>query len=74
MICKDADRGFFTYYCEKCDTVNIVHFGCNSRICTNCGKNHTDKRAKSLKKILFNVKITEQNIANFPTIFSLLVI
>jgi len=55
MTCKDADRGFFTYYCENCDTVATVHFGCNSRICTNCGKNHTDKWAKSLSKALFNV-------------------
>ncbi len=29
--------------------------GCNSRICTNCGKNHTDKWAKSLGNALFNV-------------------
>jgi hypothetical protein len=55
MTCKDADRGFFTYYCENCGTVKTVHFGCNSRICTNCGKNHTDKWANSLKKALFNV-------------------
>jgi len=55
MTCKDADRGFFTYYCENCGTVATVHFGCNSRICTNCGKNHTDKWAKSLSKALFNV-------------------
>ena len=55
MTCKDADRGFFTYYCENCNTVTTVHFGCNSRICTNCGKNHTDKWAKSLSKALFNV-------------------
>jgi hypothetical protein len=53
--CKDADRGFFTYYCENCGTVTTVHFGCNSRICTNCGKNHTDKWSKSLSKALFNV-------------------
>jgi len=43
MTFKDADRGFFTYYCENCATVATVHFGYNSRICTNCGKNHTDK-------------------------------
>ncbi|MBW2740697.1 MAG: transposase zinc-binding domain-containing protein, partial [Deltaproteobacteria bacterium] len=55
MTCKDADRGFFTYYCENCGTVATVHFGCNSRICANCGKNHTDKWAKSLSKALFNV-------------------
>lgn len=28
MTCKDADRGFFTYYCENCGTVKTVHFGC----------------------------------------------
>ena len=61
MTCKDADRGFFTYYCENCGTVTTVHFGCNSRICTNCGKNHTDKWAKSLSKALFNVKIPNKN-------------
>ncbi|MCD4845207.1 MAG: transposase zinc-binding domain-containing protein, partial [Methanosarcinales archaeon] len=55
MTCKDADRGFFTYYCENCGTEKTVHFGCNSRICTNCGKNHTDKWANSLRKALFNV-------------------
>jgi hypothetical protein len=55
MACKDADRGFFTYYCKNCGTEKIVHFGCNSHICTNCGKNHTDKRANSLRKALFNV-------------------
>jgi hypothetical protein len=55
LSCKDESRGFFTYECESCGTQKTVYFGCNSRICTNCGKNHTDKWAKSLKKALFNV-------------------
>jgi uncharacterized Zn finger protein (UPF0148 family) len=55
MSCKDENRGFFKYHCEHCGTDLIVYFGCNSRICTNCGKNHTDKWAKSLEKALFNV-------------------
>ena len=55
MTCKDANRGFFTYFCDNCGTVTTVHFGCNSRICKNCGKNRTDKWAKSLSKALFNV-------------------
>ena len=55
LSCKDESRGFFTYECESCGTQKTVYFGCNSRICTNCGKNHTDKWAKSLKNALFNV-------------------
>ena len=55
LSCKDETHGFFTYACESCGTQKIVYFGCNSRICTNCGKNHTDKWAKSLKNALFNV-------------------
>jgi hypothetical protein len=55
LSCKDETRGFFTYEFESCGTQKTVYFGCNSRICTNCGKNHTDKWAKSLKKALFNV-------------------
>ena len=55
LSCKDECRGYFTYLCEHCGTFQTVYFGCNSRICTNCGKNHTDKWAKSLKNAMFNV-------------------
>ena len=55
LSCKDERRGFFTYLCERCGTMLRVHFGCNSRICSNCGKNHTDKWAKSLQNALWGV-------------------
>jgi len=55
LSCKDESRGYFTYQCDCCGEFQTVYFGCNSRICTNCGKNHTDKWAKSLKKAMFNV-------------------
>ena len=42
LSCKDKSRGFFT-------------FGCNSHICSNCSKNHTDKWAKSLQNALWGV-------------------
>jgi hypothetical protein len=45
LSCKDESRGFFTYECESCGTQKTVYFGCSSRICTNCSKNHTDKWA-----------------------------
>jgi len=55
LSCKDESRGYFTYECEYCGTPKTVYFGCNSRICTNCGKNYRDKWAKSLRNALFNV-------------------
>ena len=55
LLCKDKSRGYFTYRCECCGEFKTVYFGCNSRICTDCGKNYTDKWAKSLKKAMFNV-------------------
>jgi len=55
MTCKDLSRGFFTMYCENCKETHDVYFGCNSRICSNCGKNYTDKWAKSLRNAMFDV-------------------
>jgi len=55
MRCKDSDRGFFLYYCPHCKEVRTVYFGCNSRLCSNCGKNYTDKWSRSLSKAMFKV-------------------
>lgn len=55
MSCKDSSRGFFVYYCEECDYNHVVYFGCNSRLCSSCGKNYTDKWAKSLSNAMFDV-------------------
>jgi len=55
LSCKDKSRVFFTYQCESYGNYKTIYFGCNSRICTNCGKNHTEKWTKSLNSALFNV-------------------
>ena len=55
MTCKDLERGFFTMYCKTCKEAHDVFFGCSSRICSNCGKNYTDKWAKSLRRAMFKV-------------------
>ncbi len=55
MNCKNSDRGFFVYHCPHCDEFRTVHFGCNSRLCSNCGKNYTDNWSKTLSKKMFNV-------------------
>ncbi len=53
LSCKGKNRGCFVYYCENCKKYVTVPFGCNSRLCSCCGKRHTDRWAEKLsKKIL----------------------
>jgi len=53
--CKDGSSGFVEYYCKECDEYRTIHFGCNSRLCTSCGKKHTDHWAEELPKAMFDV-------------------
>jgi len=51
-----AKRGYCLFECSGCGEVMVVHFGCNSRVCTHCGKRFTDKWAESIARKLFDVK------------------
>jgi len=55
LHCQDDSKGYFLYMCPKCAETKIIHFGCNSRICTHCGKKYTDKWAKQLAERTFDV-------------------
>lgn len=55
LSCKEESRGFFTCYCPRCDAYRTVYFGCNSRLCSSCGKLHTDKWANNLANKIFKV-------------------
>jgi len=50
LSCKDGSRGFFVYYYPNCMDSRIVYFGCNSRLCSCCGKNYTDKWVKVVEE------------------------
>ena len=72
MSCKDSDRGFFVYHCPQCDEFRTVHFGCNSRLCSNCGKNYTDKWSQTLSKKMFNV-VHRHIVLSIPDVLWLIV-
>ncbi|ODS38062.1 MAG: hypothetical protein A7316_08625 [Candidatus Altiarchaeales archaeon WOR_SM1_86-2] len=55
LQCQNNPRGYFVYACPNCGEVKIIHFGCNSRICTHCGKKYADKWAENLAKNTFDV-------------------
>jgi len=55
LSCKEGSKGFFVYYCPCCNESRIVYFGCNSRLCSCCGKKYTERWAQSLQKAMFDV-------------------
>ena len=53
LSCKDLSRGCFEYKCGNCGKIVIVPFGCNSRLCSSCGKRYTDKWANNVVRTTF---------------------
>lgn len=51
-----GDCGFRLYMCPHCNEIKAVHFGCNSRVCTHCGKKFADKWSKQIARQTFDVK------------------
>ena len=65
LSCKDGSRGGFWYYCKTCDEYQFVPFGCNSRLCSSCGKRYTDQWASMLSERL------EKNIFHRHLVFGI---
>ena len=65
LSCKDESRGGFWFYCKKCNGYEFTPFGCNSRLCSCCGKRYTDQWASMLAERL------EKNIFHRHLVFSI---
>lgn len=55
LSCYDHNNGCFVYYCAKCDNWIFQSFGCNSRVCSCCGKRYADQWSYSLSQAMFPV-------------------
>lgn len=55
LNCYGYDNGRFVYSCKKCGSWVFQSLGCNSRICSSCGKRHADNWALNLSKRMFKV-------------------
>jgi len=66
LSCKEESRGCFACYCKKCNKIIIIPLRCNSRLCSSCGKRHTDNWAKRLVKRLFPGKIHRHLVFGMP--------
>lgn len=56
LTCYEKERGCFVYRCSNCSLEHLVKIGCNSRLCSYCGKHYADNWSESLSKKMFKVK------------------
>ncbi len=55
LDCYGHENGRYVYACKNCGEWIFQSLSCNSRICSNCGKRHTEAWAFSLSQKMFNV-------------------
>lgn len=55
LKCHTYTLGCFVHYCYKCMKYIIQKLGCNSRLCSRCGKRYVDQWSESLSKAMFKV-------------------
>lgn len=55
LHCQDEDGGYFWFHCPNCNEFKVVHLGCNSRVCTHCGKHFTDRWAGKVAENMFDM-------------------
>lgn len=53
--CYGYKNGSYVYSCSKCGAWIFQSLGCNSRLCSNCGKRHADAWAVSLSQRMFKI-------------------
>ena len=52
LSCHGPEKGFLHYFCPSCGHSVTQSLGCNSRLCSRCGKPHADRWAASLKRTI----------------------
>jgi hypothetical protein len=68
LSCKDESRGCFLCFCRRCNRYVTVPLGCNSRICSSCGKRHTDQWAEKLTNGFLEGVIHRHIVCGMPDI------
>lgn len=55
LNCYGYGNGCFVFYCKHCDKYIFQSYGCNSRLCSCCGKRYADQWSASLARSMFPV-------------------
>ena len=53
LDCCNPEKGFFIGYCEHCKKDIVMHFKCNGKVCTRCGRQYVNKWVEKAKKKIF---------------------
>lgn len=53
--CQDSSNGFMVVHCPKCNEDRIIHFSCNSRICSRCGNKYVKKWVENISERMYDV-------------------
>jgi len=53
--CRDPSNGFIVVHCPKCNEDRIIHFSCNSRICSRCGNKYVKKWVEKITERMYDV-------------------
>jgi len=54
LNCRDMKAGYATFICLHCGQTRNIAFSCKSKICSRCGKKHTDVWSQQLSEKLLN--------------------
>ncbi len=54
LACCTPECGFAKYVCPHCGTIKTIPFSCKSKLCSRCGKKHTDIWSQVVSEKLLN--------------------
>ena len=66
LSCKSDEKGCFVFYCQNCEEYHFERFGCNSRLCSPCGKRYHDEWAERLSGKIMKVVIYRHIVFTLP--------
>jgi hypothetical protein len=54
LNCCTPECGFAKYVCPRCGSIKTIPFSCKSKLCSRCGKKHTDIWSQIVSEKLLN--------------------
>jgi len=67
LSCKSDEKGCFVFYCKNCNEYHFERFGCNSRLCSPCGKRYHDEWAERLSKKIMKGAVYRHIVFTLPS-------
>lgn len=66
LSCKGDERGCKVFYCRACNEFHFEMFGCNSKLCSPCGKRYHDDWAERLSRKIMKGVVYRHIVFTLP--------